>query len=97
MFHHIVLLRFTPESTPEQHRAVLEGLRALPDSITEIRTYEVHLDAGLGAQNAHISAHGAFDDEAAWRTYNDHPVHLDVLRHRILPILASAMRTQYSD
>ncbi|HET8930066.1 MAG TPA: Dabb family protein [Acidimicrobiales bacterium] len=97
MFHHIVLLRFTPDSTPDQHRAVAEGLRPLPESIPDLRTYEVHLDAGLGAQNAQVSVHATFDDEAGWHAYSNHPAHVQVIDQRITPILETALRTQYAD
>lgn len=97
MFHHIVLLRFTPESTPTQHDAVVNGLRPLPDSIPEIRSYEVQPDAGLHGDNAHVSVHATFHDEAAWRTYSTHPDHVKVIDERIAPILDVAIRTQYRD
>lgn len=96
MFHHIVLLRFSPDSTAEQHRAVVDALRSLPDSIPQLRTYDVHLDAGLGAENAHVSVHATFDDEAGWHAYSNHPAHLQVISEHISPILESAMRTQYT-
>ncbi len=97
MFHHIVLLRFTPESTTEQHRAVVDALRPLPEVIPEITSYEVHLDERLDAANAHVSVHGTFADEAAWRTYSTHPDHVAVIQTRIAPILDTAIRTQYLD
>lgn len=97
MFHHIVLLRFTPESTPVQHRAVVDALRALPATIDELRRYEVHLDAGLATQNAHVSVQATFDDEAGWHTYAQHPAHRQVIAEHIEPILADAVRTQYRD
>ncbi len=97
MFHHFVLLRFVPGSTPEQHRAVVEGLRPLPESIPDLNGYEVHLDAGLGAQNAHVSVHATFDDEAGWHAYSSHPAHVQVIEDRITPILETALRTQYID
>jgi len=97
MFHHIVLLRFTAESTPDHHRAVVDGLRPLPESIPDLRSYEVHLDAGLGVENAQVSVHATFDDEAGWHAYGNHPAHVRVIEERIAPILESALRTQYDD
>lgn len=97
MFHHLALFRFTPESTSDQHRASADGLRALPRSIPEIRSYDVRVDAGLGSDNADMSLHATFVDEAAWRTYSAHPDHVRVVTEQITPILAAAMRTQYTD
>ena len=97
MFHHISLLRFAPTSTADQHEAVAEGLRSLPESIPDLRSYEVHIDAGLGADNAHVSLHATFDDEAGWHTYSQHPAHVQVIEKHIAPILEAALRTQYDD
>jgi hypothetical protein len=97
MFHHLALFRFTPESTTDQHRAAAEGLCALVPTIQEIRSYDVRVDAGLSPDNAHMSLHATFDDEAAWRAYSAHPDHIRVVDGRIKPILAAALRTQYTD
>lgn len=95
MFHHIVLLRFTPDSTPDQHRAIADALRSLPDRVPQILTYEVHLDAGLDPGTAHLSVHGTFADETEWRTYLTHPEHLAITQGMVAPILETAIRTQY--
>ena len=97
VFHHVVLLRFSPESTPAQHRAVADALRSLPGSISEIADYDVHVDARLSAENAHVSAHGTFANETAWRAYSSHPAHVKVVDELIVPILETAVRTQYTD
>ena len=97
MFHHIVLLRFTTGSTPDQHQSVVDGLRALPAMVPELRSYDVHLDGGLAADNAHISIVATFEDEAAWRIYSTHPEHLKVINERINPIKESSLRSQYTD
>lgn len=96
MFHHIVLLRFDADTTLDQHREIVDALRALPAVIDQIIGYEVHADAGLSPDNAHVSVHGTFVDEAAWRSYSVHPAHVEVLDGLIKPILASALRTQYT-
>lgn len=96
VFHHIVLLRFQTASTADQHQTIADALRALPSVIDEILTYDVNIDAGLSAENAHVSVHGTFVDEMAWRTYSSHRAHLAVLDGMIKPILASAVRTQYT-
>ncbi len=95
MFHHTVLLRFRPDSTREQHQAVVDDLRALPEAISELADYQVHLDAGLADDNAHVSVAATFADEAAWRSYAIHPAHLRVIDERINPIKESSLRSQY--
>ncbi len=97
MFHHIVLLRFDLGAPVGSPRAVAEALRALPPEIPAIRSYDVHVDAGLGAENAQVSVHATFDDEDGWHAYNGHPAHVQVIEQQITPILEAAMRTQYVD
>ncbi len=97
MFHHIVLLQFTADSTDDAHRAIVDALKALPALIDEIIDYEVNIDAGLDETNAHVSVHATFVDEAAWRAYSSHPEHLKVLNGKIKPILKHAARTQFND
>jgi hypothetical protein len=97
MLHHRVLLSFVPSSTPEQHRSVAEALRALPATITAIEAYEVHLDDGLAEGNADLSIVATFADEAAWRSYVEHPDHVRVVREHIAPIRAAGMRLQHHD
>lgn len=97
MFHHIVLMRFDDTSTSADRHAIVDALRALPATIKEIDGYHVNVDLGLSADNAHVSVHGTFADETAWRTYSAHPAHLAVLDGMIKPILERATRTQYID
>lgn len=97
MFHHIVLLELADDAPPERAAEIVTALRALPDRIPEIRSYEVHADLGDNPTNADVSVHGTFDDETAWRTYTDHPEHQAVLRGLIVSALARATRTQFID
>jgi hypothetical protein len=95
MFRHVVLLRWNDSATPEQRLAVLEGLRALPPQIPEIRSYRVGVDAGLAAEgNSDLAVVADFDDVAGYLVYRDHPVHQDVIARSIRPILASRAAIQ---
>jgi hypothetical protein len=93
---HVVLLRFdgAPEADVD---AIVDALRALPDSITEIRSYVVGRDAGLnpGAGNYDVAVMADFADEAAYVVYRDHPVHQRVIAERIAPIVTSRAAAQY--
>lgn len=97
MFHHIVLLRFSADSTPAQHTAVADGLRSLPGQVPQIVGYDVNVDLRLAPENAHVSVHATFADEADWRIYSSHPAHVKVIDELITPILQTATRTQYTD
>lgn len=94
MVHHTVLLRFIAEATDDQVEAVVEGLRALPEQIPEIRSYRVGRDAGFAEDNADVLVLATFDDQAAWRSYQDHPAHRAVITELIAPIKASRHAAQ---
>ena len=95
MIRHIVLLRWTPESTPEQHQAVLDELRALPTVIPEILRYRLGQDLGLAEGNASLSVIADFASVADYEAYRDHPEHQRVIAERIKPILAGRSALQY--
>ena len=97
MIRHIVLLRWTPESTPDQHRAVLDELRALPTVIPEILRYRLGEDLGLAEGNASLSVIADFASVSDYEVYRDHPEHQRVIAEHILPILAarSALQHEY--
>jgi hypothetical protein len=86
MFRHVVLFRFRADATDEQRQAALDGLRGLPAQIPEIRDYQVDFDLGLNEANFDIGVVALFDDEQGWRTYLDHPAHVEVVTTRIRPL-----------
>lgn len=95
MFRHVVLLRFVPESTADQHAAVVEALRALPGQIPELRDYRVGLDAGLAPTNFDLAVVADVDSPADYVVYRDHEAHQAAIRDLIAPILADRAAVQY--
>jgi hypothetical protein len=96
MFRHIVLLRWTDESTPDQRVAVPAALRELPGAIPEIRSYALGVDAGVGGDgNSDLAIVADFDTVADYAVYRDHPVHQDLIARFIRPILASRAAVQH--
>ncbi|HUW04216.1 MAG TPA: Dabb family protein [Acidimicrobiales bacterium] len=97
MIRHIVLLEFTAEADEASIEALVADLRALPDAIDEIETYDVARDAGLADRNAHLAVIATFADESAWAVYRDHPEHLRIIAEQIRPVLArrSAVQTAH--
>ena len=95
MIRHIVLLEFTDEADETSVEALIADLRALPDAIDEIETYDVARDAGLTDRNAHLVVIATFADQPAWELYRDHPEHLRIIAEQIRPVLArrSAVQT----
>lgn len=95
MLRHVVLFHWKPGTTPEQVRAVTDGLRALPAVIPEIAGYHVGPDAGLVEGNADFAVVADFASEADWATYRAHPVHQAVIAEHITPIAAERLSAQY--
>jgi hypothetical protein len=96
MFRHVVLLRWKPEATEAQRRAVDAGLSELPGLIPEIRNYVFGTDAHINAANFDLAIVADFDDVDAYLVYRDHPDHQHVIRERIQPILADRAAVQHT-
>ena len=95
MFRHVVLLRFAPEATAEQRRAVAEALAELPAQIPELRRYQFGADAGVSEGNFDFAVVADCDDVDGYRAYATHPAHVAVITERIRPILAERVAVQY--
>lgn len=96
MFRHIVLFRLRPDATDGQRRALVEGLRALPARIPEIRGYDVGADAGLRDGNHDVGVAALFDDEAAWRAYLEHPAHVAAVSELVTPVVSERASVQFT-
>jgi len=95
MIRHVVLLRWTPEATPEQHQAVVDALRALPEAIPQIAHYRIGADLGLAEGNANLVVIADFATVADYEAYRDDSTHQHAIATRIKPILATRMAAQY--
>jgi len=91
---HIVLFRFADGTTDAQIDALSAGLDALPLAIAEIRTYRHGRDLGASDTSWDYAVVGEFDSVADWRTYRNHPVHLDLIRTLIEPITTDRASVQ---
>ncbi len=95
MIRHVVVLSGVEDVTEDQVQAVLDGLRELPALIPEIRAYHLGPDLRLSMHNADFAIVADFDDDAAFRVYDRHPVHEQVRLERIRPILAGRSAVQF--
>lgn len=73
MIHHLVLLRWTPDTDVDRIARFAAALRALPATIPEIRSYVC--GTGVNEGNWDFAIAASFDDLDGWRTYDEHPVH----------------------
>ena len=95
MIRHCVLLRFRPDAPAGCVEAAVAALRALPDRIAEIRSYEVGADLGWREGNAELGIVAEFDDRDGWRAYVDHPDHVAVIEAHIAPHVESRQAVQF--
>lgn len=97
MIRHVVLLDFLPGTPLEHVEGIATALRALPERIPPLRSYEVGIDLGLVAGNAKLAVLAAFDDLDGYQLYRDDPVHRRIIDDQILPHLASRSAAQFDD
>lgn len=94
MLRHIVLLDLTDAAGEEELAAIESGLGGLPSVIPELLAYSVSRDIGISDGNATLAIVGDFADEAAYRTYAEHPVHLEVIAEKIKPFVQGRSAVQ---
>ena len=95
MLRHVVLMRWKPETSEADKRAVRTGLAALPRSIPEIRSYQFGDDARIVAGNFEFAIVADFDNASDFRSYAAHEVHQMVIAELIRPILLERAAVQY--
>lgn len=95
MFRHVVLLKWSDDSTADQHQSVVDALRGLPAAIPELRSYVLGDDVGVDEGNFSLAIVADFDDVEGYLVYRDHPVHQAVIRELIVPIRESRSAVQY--
>lgn len=95
MLRHVVMFRFSPESTADQVEYLTEGLRQLPATIPEIKAYHCGPNVGAPNDNWHYAVVADFDDVAAHQAYVANAQHQRVITERIHPIVTERAAVQY--
>ena len=95
MFRHVVVFRFTPQTSEEQQQELARQLRTLPGAIEQIKAYHVGLDAGMNPGNYQFAVVADFDSVEDYLVYRDHPVHRDIIGKYVQPIVADRAAVQY--
>lgn len=80
MFRHIVVVRFTADTTRPEMEALAGKLRTLPEHIPQIVRSHAELDAGHKDTNYHLAIVTDFDSYEDFTEYRDHPAHVAVAR-----------------
>lgn len=97
MIRHVGLFRWVEGTTPEQVRAVVDALEALPAQIPTIRSYAVGPDLGLGEDRWDFAVIASFEDARGYHGYVDHVAHRAVVDELIAPIRAERAHVQIQD
>jgi hypothetical protein len=97
MIRHVAVFRWVEGTTPDQVRAVVDALEALPAQIPTIRSYAVGPDLGLGEGRWDFAVVASFEDARGYHAYVDHPAHQDVATNVIAPIRAERAHVQIQD
>lgn len=95
MFRHVVLFRWTDDTTAEHVKAAEDGLAALPSAIPELRAYAFGSDVGINEGNFDFAVVADFDAADGYLTYRDHPAHQAVLAERLRPHIAERAAVQF--
>ena len=95
MFRHVVVFRFTPQTSEEQQQELARQLRTLPGAIEQIKAYHVGLDAGMNPGNYQFAVVADFGSVEDYLVYRDHPVHRDIIGKYVQPIVAERAAVQY--
>lgn len=94
MLRHLVLFELADDATAAAVDAAVEALRGLADEVPEVRELHVGRDAGLAPGNAGLALLVLVDDEEAWRTYQDHPAHRQVVQQHVRPVTTGRTAAQ---
>ena len=95
MFRHVVMMRWTEDTTPADVSAIVEGLGGLPAAIAEIRDYRFGPDAEVNEGNFDFVVVADFASVDDYLVYRDHDVHRSLIAERIAPHVAERAAVQY--
>jgi hypothetical protein len=96
-FHHVVLFRWKPDTSPEQIAPIKPALDALAATLDGVVTYRCGAGLGLTETSYDFGVVGIFEDRAAWDAYMANNEHDRIRSKMILPIAAERAGIQFDD
>ncbi len=81
MLHHIVLMKFKPDTSEEDVARMALMLDALPEKVVEIQTYEFGPDIVRSERSYDFALVSGFANLEAMQRYQVHPEHKKVVAH----------------
>ena len=95
MFRHVVMFRWSPDSTEMQRSQALEALGRLADQVRHLGQLSVGADAGISKGNFDAGVVVDFPSREDYLTYAAHPAHVECVTNYIRPILLERVAVQY--
>ena len=95
LIRHVAMFRWKESADGPAIQAFATGLSAMPGAIPEILRYEHGDDLQLSPGNADYVLVADFATVEDYRTYAQHPDHVEFIENRVKPILESISRVQY--
>jgi Stress responsive A/B Barrel Domain len=94
MLRHVLLFRWTEDSSEEDRAAAVQALRALDQQIPELRRLAVTEGLKLNPGSYDGLLEAEFDDEAGYGQYVKAESHQEAWLHRLQPVCAELATIQ---
>jgi hypothetical protein len=91
---HILVIRFTDDTTDEQVDEFAAALDGLPQAIPQIRSYRHGRDAGIRESSWDYGLVAEYDSADDFQTYLAHPAHQQIVQEILEPISAQRASVQ---
>ena len=101
MFRHVVLFRWTPDTSAETVDQIVKGLSACAAALDVTRSYTCGPDVGADASPTpaqdrfDFAVVADFEDDASYLAYREHPEHQDIITRLSRPHVKSRASVQY--
>ncbi len=95
MIHHVVLMNFHDDVTPEKAQEIMQAIRELKNTISEIKSYTEGVNCSTEGL-AKGYTHGftiLFDNEADRDAYLIHEDHKVVAQQKLVPFLKNGLES----
>lgn len=94
-FRHVVMFRWTAESSAEQRAAAITALQEFGREVADLGRLAVGTDVGLAEGNFDAVVVVDFAERADYLAYANDPRHVKVVGEHLRPILAERVAVQH--
>ena len=95
MIRHVALFRLKTGMPAGTQQALEDGLFLLAQTIQSISAYHYGPDLSLKEGNFDFAVVADFEDETAYRTYADHPAHVEFIKEQVAPVISERAALQF--